>query len=106
MASDKSLAAEIEAVKLALHQRLPIDDDLADDAAKHIVRTVIAPRLAEIAALQSRAFEGGARGPFRVVRRVPRNVYRGDALVFIAATEHEAAEMVALLNAGCAALAE
>ena len=60
MASDKSLAAEIEAVKLALHQRLPIDDDLADDAAKHIVRTVIAPRLAEIAALQSRAFEDGA----------------------------------------------
>lgn len=57
----KSLAAEIEAVKLALHQRLPIDDDFADDAAKHIVRTVIAPRLAEIAALQSRAFEDGAR---------------------------------------------
>lgn len=59
-------------MKLALHQRLPIDDDLADDAAKHIVRTVIAPRLAEIAALQSRAFEDGAQAPeaTKVARRM------------------------------------
>jgi hypothetical protein len=40
---------------------------------------------------------------FRTGRRVPRNVYRGDEPVFMAATDHQARELVALLNAGVAA---
>lgn len=63
-----------------------------------------------IAALRAKDREDGARemrepSDFRVGRRVPRNVYRGDTPMFMAATEAEAAEMVVLLNAGCTALA-
>lgn len=41
--------------------------------------------------------------PFRVGRNVHRNVYWGNELVFMAATDERARELVALLNKGQAA---
>lgn len=71
MAPDKSLAAEIEAVSERERARLvewlayhstptgsTIDREMTADA---LMADFIAPRLAEIAVLQSRAFEDGAR---------------------------------------------
>lgn len=46
------------------------------------------------------AVTAGQPGVFRVGRHVPRNVYRGDEPVFMAATANQARELVALLNAG------
>lgn len=90
MASDKSLAAEIEAATerertrliawLAEHQvstGTTIDREMTADA---LMADFIAPRLAEIAALQSRAFEDRARSP------------RVDTQVWTAATSLDAVQ--------------
>lgn len=60
-----------------------------------LIRDLIAAVIAQLSATPE----------FRVGRRVPRNVYRGDEPVFMAATEEEAAELVALLNAGLGLIA-
>ncbi|KQT59954.1 hypothetical protein ASG52_19710 [Methylobacterium sp. Leaf456] len=106
MASERETIAEIEAI-LREHIK-PCTIYLADTLENGV--TGIPEAAAAIAALRSkdREREDGAREEpeFRVGHSMLRNVYRGDDGIFMARTEAEAAELVALLNAGRAALEE
>lgn len=71
--------------------------------ARQCLRSDIVARGVQIAAkLRAALSAPGSAGPgeFRIGRKVPRNVYRGDLPLFMAATDEDAASLVELLNAG------